>query len=273
MASNIKINKFKVNAIEKLFLLIVFLVLLYCCGINFSPYKFDQVNVMEILQGPSIKHWFGTDPLGRDLYTRIIHGATMSFGIGLATAFNALVIGVTLGAVAGYAGKWVDEVITKFIDFIYSLPDLLVLSLIALAFSRSTSGIVWGLAFINWMDLARLVRVETQRIKQEEFIQAAKALGLNHWQIILKHILPNASNQILLSLSFIIPRAILSESTLSFIGLGLSPPDTSWGTLAGDAWQYLRINPHLIFFPALMIFITVYVMNIWAFRAKSFLQS
>lgn len=214
-----------------------------------------------ILEAPSLRHFFGTDVLGRDLFVRILHGGSMSFAIALLTAFNSLLIGLSLGTIAGYGNKWLDEILSKLIDFIYSLPDLLVLSLVALFFSRSTSGIIIGLAFINWMDTARITRIEIQGLKKQEFIESARVLGLNHWQIISKHLLPNIAKPVLTTLSFVIPRAILSESTLSFIGLGLSPPDTSWGTLAGDAWQYLRTDPHLIFFPALMIFITVYAFN------------
>ena len=111
------------------------------------------------------------------------------------------------------------------------------------------------------MDVARLVRAEVKELKQEEFVQSAQLVGMNSFQLITRHLFPNTLSSIIVALSFTIPRAILSESTLSFIGLGISPPDTSWGTLAGDAWQYLRTDPHLIFFPALMIFMTVWSFN------------
>jgi oligopeptide transport system permease protein len=215
----------------------------------------------SILQVPSFQHLFGTDPLGRDLLWRVFQGAQMSLSIALLTAFNALLIGTTLGTLAGYIGKRTEELIMRTIDFIYSLPDLLVLSLIALFVSRSTSGIIVGLAFINWMDIARIVRVEIKRLKEEDFIESARSIGLKHMDIIARHLLPNTLSSIIVALSFVVPRSILAESTLSFVGLGLSPPDTSWGTLTGDAWQYLRTDPHLIFFPALMIFLTVYSFN------------
>ncbi len=220
-----------------------------------------SINVDEILLAPSIDHIFGTDPLGRDLFWRVVEGAKMSLSIALLTAFNAFVIGVSLGTVAGYKGGWWEEIITRIIDFVYSLPDLLVLSIIALFVSRSTSGIVIGLAFISWMDIARITRTEIKALKQEEFIEASHALGMESNQIIFKHLLPNIMSTVIVAMSFVVPRAILSESTLSFIGLGISPPDTSWGTLAGDAWQYLRTDPHLIFFPALMIFMAVFAFN------------
>lgn len=237
------------------------LTILYSLGILPGDYVYDQVNVDEILLAPSLEHWFGTDSLGRDLFIRVIHGARMSLFVAFLTAFNAFLIGSTFGILAGYIGGWVEELIVKLIDFIYSLPDLLVLSIIALFLSKSTTGIVIGLAFINWMDVARVTRAEIKRLKTEEYISSTKVIGAGSMHIIFQHIFPNVLPSIMVALSFTIPRAILSESTLSFIGLGISPPDTSWGTLAGDAWQYLRTDPHLIFFPAMMIFLTVWSFN------------
>jgi oligopeptide transport system permease protein len=237
------------------------LTLFYALGFNFSTFSFEQVDLNSILESPSTKHLFGTDALGRDLFTRIIHGGQMSLSIAFLTAFNALLIGLVFGISSAYIGKMWDELVMRSIDIIYSLPDLLVLSIIALFVSRSTSGIIIGLAFINWMDLARIIRVEIMRLKSEEFILASRITGMGDLEIIFKHLLPNTMGPLIATLSFTIPRAILAESTLSFIGLGLSPPDTSWGSLAGSAWQYLRTDPHMIFFPALMIFLTVYSFN------------
>lgn len=254
-----------------LFFLILVLVLtiLYACGISVSGFFHDEINPQQILLPPSAEHWFGTDPLGRDLFTRVIQGAQMSLAIAFATGFNAWLIGSFLGIIAGYCGKFWDELIIRLIDFIYSLPDLLVLSLIGLFIGPSTSGIVVGLAFLSWMDVARLTRVEIAKLKNEEYAEASRAIGLSHWQIIFKHLYPNVLPSLIVSLSFIISRAILAESTLSFIGLGLSPPDTSWGTLASDAWQYLYSEPYLLFFPALMIFLTVFAFNFLGDKFKN----
>lgn len=233
----------------------------YSFGLNFTGFDYDLTNIDLQLQAPSLEHLFGTDTLGRDLLTRVIHGGKMSLAIGLFTAVMAFLIGAIYGSIAGYKGGKVDELLMRGIDFIYSLPDLLVLSLIALFVSRSTSGIVVGLALISWMDVARLTRTEIKSLKEEEFTEAARSIGLSGFDIVRKHLLPNSMSSIIVALSFTVPRAILAESTLSFIGLGLSPPDTSWGTLAGDAWQYLRTDPHLILFPSIMIFLTVLSLN------------
>ena len=240
---------------------IALITLIYSFGINFTGFNYDQTDIAGKLAAPNFPHFFGTDPLGRDLLTRVLHGGKMSLSIGLLTAFFAFFIGTSYGSIAGYIGGKTDEIMMRLIDLIYSLPDLLVLSIIALFVSRSTSGIVIGLALINWMDVARLTRTEIKKLKEEDFTEALRSIGLNHRDIVLKHLLPNAMGSIIVALSFTVPRAILAESTLSFIGLGLSPPDTSWGTLAGDAWQYLRTDPHLIIFPSLMIFLTVFSLN------------
>lgn len=221
----------------------------------------SYIDINSILLPPSLQHWFGTDPLGRDLFQRVLEGSKMSLSVAFLTALVSLLIGLSLGSLAAYRGGLLDEIIVKFIDFFYSLPDLLVLSLVALFLSRSTTGIIFGLAFINWMDLARLTRAEILKIKHEEFIEYSRLIGVEDLDLVLKHMLPNILGLIIVTISFTIPRAILSESTLSFIGLGISPPETSWGTLAGDAWQYLRSDPHLIFFPALMIFVVVLLFN------------
>lgn len=242
--------------------LIIVLSLLSLIGLSPSPYDFKEINTNELLQAPSLQHLFGTDALGRDLFTRVIHGSSTSIAIAAFTALNAFIIGTIFGTIAAIKGGWIEELIIKIIDFIYSLPDLLVLSVIALFVSQSTSGIVFGLAFINWMDVARLSRAEMKRLKSEDYIDAAHVIGLSNIEIVFRHLLPNTMSSILVALSFTIPRAIISESTLSFIGLGLSPPDTSLGTLTGDAWQYLRTDPHLIIFPATVIFLLVFAFNI-----------
>jgi oligopeptide transport system permease protein len=147
------------------------------------------------------------------------------------------------------------------IDIAYSLPDLLVMILIGVLVGRGTSGILIALGLVSWMGTARLVRAQFLQLQHEEFVEAARAAGQSNFWIIVRHLLPNALGPIIVALTFTVPSAILSESTLSFIGLGLSPPACSWGTLASDGWRSLRSHPHLIFFPSLFIFITVLSFN------------
>lgn len=229
-------------------------------GVPMSPYGFDQTSP-EILAAPSAQHWMGTDELGRDLLARIIYGARLSIAIGFTIAGMAFLIGTSYGAIAGFYGGKIDSLLMRGVDIAYALPDLLVMILIGVLVGRGTLGILLSLGLVSWMGTARLVRAQLLQIQSEEFIDAARAAGRNTFDIITRHMLPNAMGPIIVALTFTVPSAILSESTLSFIGLGLSPPACSWGTLASDGWRSLRTHPHLIFFPSMFIFITVLSFN------------
>lgn len=229
-------------------------------GIPLTPYAFDQTSTL-LLADPSWQHLMGTDELGRDVLTRVIYGSRLSISIGLTTACVALVIGTIYGATAGYCEGKVDSLLMRGVDIAYSLPDLLVMILVGVLVGRGTQGILFALALVSWMGTARLVRAQFMQLKHEEFIEAARASGQSALPLICKHFLPNAMGPIIVALTFIVPSAILSESTLSFIGLGLSPPACSWGTLAADGWRSLRTHPHLILFPSLFIFLTVLSFN------------
>ncbi len=229
-------------------------------GIPLTPYSFDQTSTL-LLADPGWQHLMGTDELGRDVLTRVIYGSRLSISIGLTTAFVALVIGTIYGATAGYCEGKVDSFLMRGVDIAYSLPDLLVMILVGVLVGRGTQGILFALALVSWMGTARLVRAQFMQLKHEEFIEAARASGQSVLPLICKHFLPNAMGPIIVALTFIVPSAILSESTLSFIGLGLSPPACSWGTLAADGWRSLRTHPHLILFPSLFIFLTVLSFN------------
>jgi oligopeptide transport system permease protein len=230
------------------------------CGFSLTPYSFDQTS-SAMLEGPSAAHLMGTDELGRDMLARIVYGARLSVAIGFVTAGIAFVIGTIYGSIAGFYGGKVDNIMMRGIDLAYSLPDLLVMILIGVslppAIGRTAFGILLALGLVSWMGTAQLLQLQ-----HEEFIDAAKTAGQGSFNIITKHLLPNAMGPIIVALTFTVPSAILSESTLSFIGLGLSPPAASWGTLANDGWRALRSHPHLIFFPSLFIFLTVLSFNI-----------
>lgn len=230
-------------------------------NVPLTPYSFDQTG-REILQGPSWAHLMGTDELGRDLLSRIIYGTRLSILIGVVTAGIAFVIGTVYGSIAGYYGGKVDSVMMRGVDVAYALPDLLIMILIGVLAGRQTWGILLALGLVSWMGTSRLVRAQLLQLQSEEFIDAARAAGQGTFNVITRHLLPNAMGPIIVALTFTVPQAILSESTLSFIGLGLSPPSCSWGTLASDGWRSLRTNPHLIFFPSLFIFVTVLSFNL-----------
>lgn len=229
-------------------------------GLPICPYGFDQTSA-QILSPPSLQHIMGTDELGRDLLARVIFGARLSIAIGVTIAGMAFVIGTTYGSIAGFYGGKIDAIMMRGVDLAYSLPDLLVMILIGVLVGRGTVGILLSLGLVSWMGTSRLVRAQLLQLQSEEFIDAARAAGRGTLGIITRHMLPNAMGPIIVALTFTVPSAILSESTLSFIGLGLSPPACSWGTLAADGWRSLRTHPHLIFFPSLFIFITVLSFN------------
>lgn len=254
-------NKFILLPCLFIFSVLVLVILSYL-GFSFGKYSFDFQDQDVILQSPSLEHPLGTDQLGRDMLARLIFGARLSFLVAVVTALIALLIGVSMGTIAGMFEGRIDFFISRTIDVIYSLPDLLVLSITGLIFNRSTTGILFAIGLISWMDLARLSRAEILKLKQQEFILSATAIGLDKRKIFFSHLLPNILNVILVSITFIMPRAIIAESTLSFLGLGLSPPNCSWGTLASDGWQFLNTHTNLILYPSMMIMLTVLSLNI-----------
>ncbi|HEY9719388.1 MAG TPA: ABC transporter permease [Trichormus sp.] len=234
--------------------------LLSLIGVPLSPFSYDQTST-DLLAAPSSLHLMGTDELGRDLLSRVVYGSRLSISIGLTTAMVAFVIGTVYGSIAGFFGGKIDSLLMRGVDIAYSMPDLLVMILVGVLIGRGTAGILIALGLVSWMGTARLVRAQFLQLQHEEFIEAARAAGQSNLLIIVRHLLPNSLGPIIVALTFTIPSAILSESTLSFIGLGLSPPACSWGTLANDGWRALRTHPHLIFFPSLFIFITVLSFN------------
>jgi len=240
--------------------IICFVALLSYLNVPLTQFAFDETSE-TVLAGPSMQHFMGTDELGRDVLTRVIYGSRLSITIGIVTAIAGFLIGTVYGAIAGYVGGKVDSILMRIVDVAYSLPDLLVMILLGVLIGRGTMGILLALALTSWRGTARLVRAQFIQLKNEEFVEAARAQGQNHVLIVLKHMLPNSLGPVIVAMTFTVPAAILSESTLSFIGLGLSPPACSWGTLASDGWRALRTHPHLIFFPSLFIFTTVLSFN------------
>ena len=230
-----------------------------------SPYSPGGFEEQRLLEGPSAAHWLGTDELGRDVLTRILYGARVSIAVGLGTALLALIIGTFYGLVSGYAGGGLDSFLMRVVDIFYGLPDLLIFVLLSLFLGRNITGVLIALGLITWVRFARITRGQVLQAKELIYVEGARAIGASHARMLLRHILPNIFAPLLVTLTFSIPAAILSESTLSFIGLGINDPynawGTSWGTLAQDGWRAMRTYPHLIFFPALAIFLTILAFN------------
>lgn len=226
-----------------------------------APYPYDFQNPEELLQSPGLKHIMGIDRLGRDLFSRIIYGARMSISVGIFTAISALIIGTIYGSISGYLGGKVDNFMMRVVDVVYALPDLLLIILITVILGRGWLSIFLALSLVSWVTVARLIRGEVLRLKELHFIESVKALGANHNRILFIHILPNTLGLLIVTLTFRCAAAILAESTLSFIGLGLAPPFASWGTLANDGWSAIKFYPHLTVFPGVAILLTMLAFN------------
>jgi len=226
-----------------------------------APYSFEEQDVSATLQPPSFEHWMGTDRLGRDLFSRTLFGTRVSMTVGIVTALSALIIGSLYGAVSGYIGGRTDQIMMRGVDVVYALPDLLLIILLNMVIGRGILGILIALSLVSWVTVARLVRGEVLRLREQTYVEAAVALGANHTWILLRHLLPNTLGLLIVTVTFRIPAAILAESTLSFIGIGIAPPDASWGTLANEGWAAMRFSPHLILFPSSIIFTTILAFN------------
>lgn len=230
-----------------------------------SPYGAGGLEETRILQGPSRDHWMGTDGLGRDLLTRVLFGSRVSIAVGAGTAVIALIIGTAYGLVSGYAGGKVDAAMMRLVDIFYTLPDLLIFILLSLVLGRTIAGVLISLGLVAWVRFARIARGQVLQAKQLAYVEGARAAGAGSLRILVRHILPNIAGPIVVTLTFSIPAAILAESTLSFIGLGINDPysdwGTSWGTLMQDGWRAMRSYPHVILFPSAAIFLTILAFN------------
>ena len=236
-----------------------------------APYSFETQDVSRLLMAPDWHNLLGTDSLGRDVLSRIIYGARMSMSVGFLTALFSLIVGGIYGAVAGWAGGWVDSVMMRVIDILYAIPDLVLLILVTVVFNsvkifenpelKALTGIFLALSIVGWVSLARLVRGQVLQAKELLFVEGAISLGASNSRILFRHIFPNILGPIIVMLTFQVPSNILYESFLSFIGLGLQPPYSSWGVLANDGWHSIGY-PHLILFPGAALFITMLAFNL-----------
>lgn len=247
-------NKLAIIALIML-LLLIFLVVL---GPSISGYAFEEVDPMARNASPSASHWFGTDSLGRDLFARVWQGGRVSLIIGFLGALISAVVGCLYGGISAYFGGIVDTVMMRILEIVISIPYLIVVILFSITLqSKGLFSLILAMTVTGWCGTARLVRGQMLQLKNQEYVMAAKALGVNPMRIIVRHMIPNTLSVIIVSVTFDIPNYIFSEAFLSYIGLGIQPPNTSWGALASSAQTSFQFYPFQLFFPAIMIAITM----------------
>ncbi|MBI5756629.1 MAG: ABC transporter permease [Nitrospirae bacterium] len=227
-----------------------------------SPYEPNDINVRHILEPPGIKHPFGTDDLGRDILSRVIWGSRISLSVGFVAVGIATVIGIILGAISGYYGGWIDRIIMRFVDIMLSIPTFFLLLAVIAFLEPSIWNIMIVIGLTSWMGVTRLVRAEFLSVKEREFTHAARALGASDLRIIFNHILPNSMAPVLVSAVLGVAGAILVESALSFLGIGVQPPTASWGNILTAGKDNIEIAWWLSVFPGLAILVTVLAYNL-----------
>jgi len=267
--TGIIIQRFFKHRLASLAIVALLILILSAVFASQSPYTPTEQEPINSFQPPSAEHWFGTDELGRDIFTRILYGGRVSLAVGLLSTFSSILIGVIVGALSGYYGGWIDSILMRVTDAFLTFPTLFVLILLG-AFLReqpipwlknSVLVVIVIIAVLSWMWPARLVRSLFLVLRERDFVTAAHAIGGDNSHIIMRHILPNCLGPILVSATLQMAYAIITESGLSYLGFGVQPPTPTWGSILSTAQVHVFKAPWLAFYPGLMIFITVMAIN------------
>jgi len=226
-----------------------------------APYGYQEQNLALGATPPSWAHWFGTDIFGRDLLTRVMYGGRVSLMVGFIATAVALLIGVLWGTVAGFLGGKVDAVMMRIVDILYALPFMIFIILLMVVFGRNLILLFLAIGAVEWLTMARIVRSQVQNLRKQEFIEAAYSIGLSRWQIIRRHLIPNSLGPVIVYTTLTIPSVMLLEAFLSFLGLGIQPPQSSWGLLINNGVETMEEYPWLLIFPGLALSITLFSLN------------
>lgn len=257
-------RKFMKNKLAVIGSIVLFMIIVMC-GLApiIAPYPFEQMSLLDKLKAPNSDYWLGTDRYGRDIFTRLLFGGRISLLVGFASVAGAILIGVTVGAIAGYYGGIVDAILMRFVDVVISIPSFFLLITIVTIFDPSVGNLILVFALTSWTSTARIVRGEFLSLRSREFVLASKTIGTKSYKIIFGHILPNAMGPIIVTATLLVGSVILAEAALSYFGLGISPPTPTWGNMLEDAQNYtvMLTAPWYPFFPGLLILITVLCFN------------
>lgn len=241
--------------------LIVIILLMAIFAPVIAPYGEAEQDLLNRLQAPGGAHWFGTDELGRDVFSRVLYGARVSLAIGILPSIISLAVGIVAGLLAGYFGGWVDYVIMRVADVMLSIPSLLLAMVVMYTLGSSTINLFIALSMVDWASVARVVRSHTLSLKESEYVEAARSIGVGRGRIMLRHILPNCVPSLIVLFTLNVPSAILAESSLSFLGIGVQPPAASWGLIVNQSKQFLFTQPWLSLAPCLAIMVVVLAFN------------
>ncbi|MGB1157965.1 MAG: ABC transporter permease [Porticoccaceae bacterium] len=226
-----------------------------------APYGYEQQNLLLGAAPPSSEHWLGTDIFGRDMLTRIMYGGRVSLMVGFIATSVALVIGILWGATAGFLGGRVDAVMMRIVDILYALPFMIFIVLLMVVFGRNILLLFVAIGAVEWLTMARIVRGQVMALRQQEFVEAAYSMGLSRWTIIRRHLIPNTLGPVIVYTTLTIPSVMLLEAFLSFLGLGIQPPESSWGLLINYGVETMEEYPWLLIYPGLALSLTLFALN------------
>lgn len=248
----------KIAIISLVFLLFIILMSLIAPLIPVDP---NATNIAHMLQPPSASHWFGTDEVGRDYLARVIYGGRVSLLVGFLAMLTSLTIGVVVGTLSGYCGGVIDMILMRIVDIMSSIPWMILVTVISIFLRPGLRSIIIVIGFFTWMEIARLVRAETLSVKEREFVIYAKFAGIPIWKIIIKHVIPSVAPTIIVSASTSIASAIMTESSLSFLGIGIQQPMSSWGSLLQNAQGSMQNAFYMAVIPGVLIIMTIFAFN------------
>lgn len=240
---------------------VIVLAVLSFCAPLISGDAYKRIDLALGAKAPNHEHWLGTDMLGRDMTARVLYGGRISLAVGLAATAVSILIGVLYGAISGYVGGRLDVVMMRLVDILYSLPFVLFVILLMVVFGQNIILLFVAIGAVEWLDMARIVRGQVMAIKNQEYVEAARALGLPGYRILLRHIIPNVLGIVIICATLTVPSVMLLEAFVSFLGLGVQPPMTSWGMLISEGARSMEEYPWLLLFPALFFSATLFSLN------------